>query len=311
MQTLANKSSSPTPILRPKVFISYSWSSPTHQEAIRLWAERLIAEGVDVVLDIYELKEGHDKYSFMERMVTDQSVTHVLVVSDKQYSEKADARRAGVGTESQIISKEVYEKVQQSKFIPLVCEFSDDEPFLPTFLKSRIWIDFSSPEAVNDNWERLIRVLYGKPLHQKPLLGQPPAYLATDVAVPSNPAIAKFARFKQALVQGARGLTRYREDFLAACLEFADALRVRERPEMAMGAKIVEDCGKLKTVRNLITDWVLLESEIAPGSEFSDALQQLLEGLNELKSRPSRLMHGMTRGLKPTLSSYTNHFCTL
>jgi hypothetical protein len=57
----------------------------------------------------------------MERMVTDASVSHVLVISDKQYAQKADARKAGVGTESQIISKEVYEKVDQSKFIPIVC----------------------------------------------------------------------------------------------------------------------------------------------------------------------------------------------
>ena len=76
-------------------------------------------------------------------------------VCDKTYSQKADARKAGVGTESQIISKEVYEKVDQSKFIPIVCEFDDNgEPFLPTFLKSRIWIDFSTPEASNENWER-------------------------------------------------------------------------------------------------------------------------------------------------------------
>ena len=57
------------------------------------------------------LRKGHDKFAFMERMVTDKSVTHVLVVCDKTYSQKADARKAGVGTESQIISKEVYEKV--------------------------------------------------------------------------------------------------------------------------------------------------------------------------------------------------------
>ena len=145
-------------------------------------------DGIDVLLDIYDLKEGHDKYLYMERMVTDPNVTHVLVVCDKAYSEKADARKAGVGTESQIISREVYEKVEQSKFIPVVCEFSDDhEPFLPTFFKSRIWIDFSSSEAVNENWEKLVRVLYGKPAHQKPSLGNPPAYITTDTASPLKP----------------------------------------------------------------------------------------------------------------------------
>ena len=117
-----------------KYFISYSWSNQSHQELILHWAERLIADGIDVVLDIYDLQEGHDKYAFMERMVTDTSVTHVLVICDKIYAEKADLRKAGVGTESQIISQEVYERVEQSKFIPIVCEFDEKgQPYLPIY----------------------------------------------------------------------------------------------------------------------------------------------------------------------------------
>lgn len=59
----------------PKAFISYSWSSTGHQALVGQWAEQLVSDGVDVVLDIYDLKEGHDKFAFMERMVTDRSVT--------------------------------------------------------------------------------------------------------------------------------------------------------------------------------------------------------------------------------------------
>ena len=243
----------------PKVLISYSWTSPGHQETVRLWAERLIQDGIEVLLDVFDLKEGHDKYFFMEKMVTDPQVTHVLVVCDKAYSNKADAKKAGVGTESQIISREVYEKIEQSKFIPLVCEFSENrEPFLPTFFKSRIWIDFSSLERVNENWEQLVRALYGKPIHQKPQLGVPPTYITTDLGVPSNPATARFNTFKQALLQDRKGLKIYRRDFLTACIKYADALRVRERPNVeSLGRKILEDCEKLKSVRNLIVDWVL------------------------------------------------------
>jgi SEFIR domain len=125
----------------PKVFISYSWTSPGHQATVKQWAERLLADGVEVVLDIFDLKEGHDKYAFMEQMVTDSTVTHVLVMCDKAYAEKADARKAGVGTETQIISKEVYDKVSQSKFIPIACELDEKGNwYLPTFLKSRIGI---------------------------------------------------------------------------------------------------------------------------------------------------------------------------
>jgi hypothetical protein len=274
--------------MKPRVFISYSWSSPGHQARIRQWAEQMVNDGVDTVLDIWDLKEGDDKYAFMEKMVTDESVTHVLVFSDSEYAAKADARKAGVGTESQIISREVYSKVQQSKFIPIVCEFDDSgEPFLPTFLKSRIWIDFSSPEAANDNWEQLVRVLYGKPAHEKPTLGKAPTYVTTDVTVPASPAVAKFAALKQAIIQEKAGLKLYRQDFLDACYCYADALRIRERPDVTnMGERVLEDCGKLKLVRDHIVDWVLLESATKPSAEFDEAIVAMLEKLLELKSRP-------------------------
>ena len=42
----------------PKVFISYSWSS---DELVLDLAKRLVAHGVDVVLDKWDLKEGNDK----------------------------------------------------------------------------------------------------------------------------------------------------------------------------------------------------------------------------------------------------------
>jgi len=278
-------------LLSPRVFISYSWSSPGHQDRIRQWAEQLASDGVDVILDIWDLKEGDDKYAFMEKMATDETVTHVLVFSDSEYAAKADARKAGVGTESQIISREVYSKVKQSKFIPIVCELDESgKPCLPTFLKSRIWIDFSSPQAVNDNWEKLIRFLYGKPAYEKPTLGKPPTYVTTDVTAPASPAIAKFRALEQAILQGKRGLRRYRQDFLDACYTYADALRIRERPNIEnMGERVLQDCGKLKLVRDHLIDWVLLESEADPSEDFGDALIAMLERLLELKSRPPEL----------------------
>lgn len=277
--------------MAPKVFISYSWSSPAHQALVKQWADQLIGDGIDVVLDIYELKEGHDKYAFMERMVTDESVTHVLVMSDKVYAEKADKRKAGVGTESQIISREIYEKVDQSKFIPIACELDEKgNPFLPTFLKARIWIDFTTPEAANDNWEQLVRVLYGKPIHQKPTIGKPPAYISDDSALPSSPAISKYNALKQAILHGKTGLSFYRTDFLKACIDYADSLRVRERPNVdSLGEKVLTDCGLLKHVRNHVTDWVMLEATVTPADELAEILVDFLEQLRSLKGKPAEL----------------------
>ena len=51
---------------KPKVFISYSW-------AIQGWvielATRLMNDGVETKVDFWDLKEGQDKYKFMESMV--------------------------------------------------------------------------------------------------------------------------------------------------------------------------------------------------------------------------------------------------
>ncbi|MEQ1905148.1 MAG: SEFIR domain-containing protein [Pirellulaceae bacterium] len=274
----------------PKAFISYSWTSLAHQSTLKQWAERLLADGVDVVMDIFDLKEGHDKYAFMEKMVTDPTVTHVLVMCDKAYAEKADAREAGVGTETQIISKEVYDKVNQSKFIPIACELAENGNwYVPTFLNSRIGINFSTPEAVNENWEQLVRLLFGKPLHVKPAVGKFPAFLREDAA-PASPALAKLSALKQAIVNGKPAIEMYRQDFLDACIEYADALRIRKKPDdVNFGQRIVADCAKLKLVRDHIVDWVLLEGPLSPSEKFQESLIAFLERLLELKARPNHV----------------------
>src|SRR5687768_7807573 len=103
-----------------KVFISYCWTSDEYREWVRELVDRLRSDYVDAILDAYRLKEGQDKYFYMETMVTDPTVSKVLVISNRRYAEKADAREGGVGAESTIISHEVYDKVDQKKFIPIV-----------------------------------------------------------------------------------------------------------------------------------------------------------------------------------------------
>ena len=51
----------------PKLFISYSWSSPAHVEWVLALATRLCEQGVDVILDKWDLKEGQDTFAFMEK----------------------------------------------------------------------------------------------------------------------------------------------------------------------------------------------------------------------------------------------------
>ena len=139
--------STPIPIVPPKVFISYSWSSEEHKKWVLGLAERLMSNGIDVIFDVWDLKPGQDKYVFMEQTVVDISVCKVLVVSDRAYAKKADERKGGVGTEAQLISHKVYNEVSQEKFLPIVRERDNEgNACLPAFMASRIYFDFTNDE---------------------------------------------------------------------------------------------------------------------------------------------------------------------
>ena len=63
-------------IISPTVFISYSWTSPQHAEWVLNLANDLINSGINVKLDQWDLKEGHDKFHFMEQMVNSKEITN-------------------------------------------------------------------------------------------------------------------------------------------------------------------------------------------------------------------------------------------
>ncbi|MBP1931971.1 TIR domain-containing protein [Ammoniphilus resinae] len=169
----------------PNVFISYSWTTPEHEEWVLELASRLMEEnGVSVTLDKWDLVEGHDTYKFMESMVNSPDIDKVLIICDRGYMEKANAGRGGVGTEAAIISPEVYTHNQQEKFIPIVSERdSQGGTYIPTFIKTRKYIDLSSEETYEKGFEELLRNLYNRPLYRKPSLGSAPAFLFEDAPI--------------------------------------------------------------------------------------------------------------------------------
>ena len=163
----------------PKLFISYSWTSHEHEQWVINLATELQENGVDVILDKWELKEGHDAHAFMEKMVTDPSLKKVALICDRLYAEKADGRSGGVGTETQIISPEIYTKADQNKFVAIVVEKNEKgEAFLPVYYKSRIYIDLSDADLYAKNFEQLLRWVFDKPFYVKPDIGKKPAFLS-------------------------------------------------------------------------------------------------------------------------------------
>ena len=63
----------------PQVFISYSWTNELFKQSVEELAQKLMHDGVNVKLDIWDLKDGQDKYMFMEECVTNSDIDKVLI----------------------------------------------------------------------------------------------------------------------------------------------------------------------------------------------------------------------------------------
>lgn len=165
-------------IKKPKVFISYAWGDNEYQDKVLSFARDLMRDGIEVIIDKWSLVEGNDLYSFMEQCVEDESITNVLMLLDPIYSEKANSRSGGVGMETQIISSEIYTKVTQDKFLPIVFKKGlEGEVNKPIYLKTVLHFDLSDIDTYNQEYKRLVKRLYGIDIIKKPELGNRPEWV--------------------------------------------------------------------------------------------------------------------------------------
>jgi hypothetical protein len=164
----------------PKVFLSYSHDSEQHVDWVRRLAERLRKDGVDITLDQWDLMPGDDVTSFMEQSLS--SCNYVLIVCTKQYVEKANTLKGGVGYERMIITTEIAQDLKSHRFIPVIRD--SDDMVLPRFLGPRICLDFRSDNFDQVQYDILLRTLLGHPRHVKPPLGNNPYIMEMEEDAP-------------------------------------------------------------------------------------------------------------------------------
>lgn len=102
----------------PKVFVSYSRDSPSHKYWVKELAKYLRDNGIDAILDQWDLELGSDLAKFMEQGLSKSD--RVLMVLTDNYNEKANSGNGGVGYEKMIATAEILEKKDTNKFIPVV-----------------------------------------------------------------------------------------------------------------------------------------------------------------------------------------------
>lgn len=166
----------------PKVFISYSHDSQLHKDWVRALAAALRANGIDAVLDQWDLAPGQDIAEFMAGGI--RTADRVVLVCTEPYVSKAEAGTGGVGFERLIVTSEVVSAIDTIKFIPIV-RSSPNKRKVPNFLGPRLYIDFSDDAQYAAKLEELMREIHQAPAFVRPPLGDNP--FKGEVIEPSEP----------------------------------------------------------------------------------------------------------------------------
>ena len=272
----------------PKLFISYSWTSPENEQWVLNLATELRESGVDVILDKWDLKEGQDANVFMEKMVTDPLIKKVALVCDHAYAEKSDSRSGGVGTETQIITPEIYQKADQNKFVAIIAERDEQgRAYLPVYYKSRIYIDLSDTDLYSKNFEQLIRWIYDKPFYEKPDLGSKPAFLS-DTGTISLSTTLTFRRALDAI--------RNNKEYCRGALNeyFSIFTRNLERFRLSDGEgefddRVIENIEQFLPYRNEAIEIFLALAQYRDTPDTFQQLHRFLEGLIPYMERPQTI----------------------
>ena len=166
----------------PRVFVSYSHDSQEHKEWVLTMATRLMANGVDMILDQWDLSLGSDLPMFMESGLTEAD--RVLAICTGAYVAKANAGQGGVGYEKMILTAQILRDIPAHRVIPIV-RGNEGPDLVPIFLSSRVYIDFRDDTNYEERYAELIREIHGVKIRRRPPLGMNPFEEKPQYATPN------------------------------------------------------------------------------------------------------------------------------
>lgn len=166
----------------PRVFISYSHDTLEHKKWVLDLATRLRNSGVDAIIDQWELGPGDDLPHFMETQL--EKADRVIMVCTDKYVSKANKGAGGVGYEKMIVTASMMQTIDSNKVIPVIRQAASND--VPTFLKTKLYIDFSKDDEFEAAIDDLVRAIHGEPLFKKPELGNNPYKAAEETPVQRN-----------------------------------------------------------------------------------------------------------------------------
>ncbi|MFC1944255.1 hypothetical protein ACFLX5_01985 [Chloroflexota bacterium] len=193
-----------------------------------------------------------------------------------------------MGTETQIISPEVYNKEDQNKFVAVQAERDENgTPYLPTYYRSRIYIDLSYSNLYAVNFEQLLRWIYDKPLYVKPELGKRPSFLSEDNPI-SLGTTSKFRRALDAVTNNKQYAKGALSEFFSTFASKLEGFRITDE-EGEFDDKVVDNIDKFLPFRNEAIEIFLAIAQYLNDSETIQLLHRFFESLIPYMEKPENV----------------------
>ena len=142
----------------PTVFVSYSHDCEDHMAWVLQLATRLRQNGVNMVLDRWNLSLGQDVAAFIETGLSESN--RVLCICSETYVRKANEKRGGVGYEKRIMTAEIISNSNTDWVIPVIRNNTSDDT-VPTFLGGCLYVDFREDRRYEEKIRGIAEVLVG------------------------------------------------------------------------------------------------------------------------------------------------------
>ncbi len=153
--------------INPKVYISYSYDSEKHIQWVRDLGERLRADGIDVLLDQWELLPGDDILQSQQQWIRECEA--VVVVLTPGYTIRIGDKDTGVGFDLAYLEQLLEQSSAAPRIIPIIRE--EDPTFsFPDWLERLYRLDFRTNQQIETSYPLLLDALFRR--RKAPPLGK-------------------------------------------------------------------------------------------------------------------------------------------
>jgi hypothetical protein len=148
-----------TPLPGPSVFVSYAWENAELRSWVKSLATRLRADGINIILDVWETAPGDQLPVFMEKAIRESDF--VLIICTPAYRARSNTRKGGVGYEGDILSAHVFAGASRRKFIPIL-RGENWSASAPDWLLGSHFIDLNDDGIESSGYAELVNTILNR-----------------------------------------------------------------------------------------------------------------------------------------------------